>query len=146
MFSKTECWQNEKEVLQHSTWHQRLACNGSATPQFTVLMCVFPESHQWKCTGSEDCKGDVSWIRDLHRHLSQIQPAHWQSKLMNIFLSAHTDILYKNMNAGINSEMFYDGNDSQTVMAHGCYLSDDELNLFKETGASLSHCPNSNIS
>lgn len=36
--------------------------------------------------------------------------------------------------------------DSQTVMAHGCHLSDDELALFRETGASLSHCPNSNIS
>ncbi|XP_041793728.1 guanine deaminase [Chelmon rostratus] len=34
----------------------------------------------------------------------------------------------------------------KTVMAHGCYLSDEELALFRETGASLSHCPNSNIS
>uniref|UniRef100_A0AAQ4PSV2 Guanine deaminase n=1 Tax=Gasterosteus aculeatus aculeatus TaxID=481459 RepID=A0AAQ4PSV2_GASAC len=34
----------------------------------------------------------------------------------------------------------------QTVMAHGCHLSDEELVIFKETGASLSHCPNSNIS
>lgn len=34
----------------------------------------------------------------------------------------------------------------KTVMAHGCHLSDEELDLFRETGASLSHCPNSNIS
>uniref|UniRef100_A0A8C9ZFD3 Guanine deaminase n=1 Tax=Sander lucioperca TaxID=283035 RepID=A0A8C9ZFD3_SANLU len=34
----------------------------------------------------------------------------------------------------------------KTVMAHGCYLTDAELALFRETGASLSHCPNSNIS
>ncbi|KAM3867575.1 guanine deaminase [Diretmus argenteus] len=34
----------------------------------------------------------------------------------------------------------------KTVMAHGCHLSDEELTLFRETGASLSHCPNSNIS
>ncbi|XP_013868015.1 guanine deaminase [Austrofundulus limnaeus] len=34
----------------------------------------------------------------------------------------------------------------KTVMAHGCYLSDNELDLFRETGASLSHCPNSNFS
>uniref|UniRef100_UPI0037E6FDF6 guanine deaminase n=1 Tax=Semicossyphus pulcher TaxID=241346 RepID=UPI0037E6FDF6 len=34
----------------------------------------------------------------------------------------------------------------KTVMAHGCYLTDEELTLFRETGASLSHCPNSNIS
>lgn len=36
--------------------------------------------------------------------------------------------------------------DLQTVMAHGCYLSEKELALFRETGTSLSHCPNSNIS
>ncbi|XP_037634676.1 guanine deaminase [Sebastes umbrosus] len=34
----------------------------------------------------------------------------------------------------------------KTVMAHGCHLSDEELALFRETGTSLSHCPNSNIS
>ncbi|XP_038141588.1 guanine deaminase [Cyprinodon tularosa] len=34
----------------------------------------------------------------------------------------------------------------KTVMAHGCHLSDEELALFRETGAALSHCPNSNIS
>ncbi|XP_061584911.1 guanine deaminase [Cololabis saira] len=34
----------------------------------------------------------------------------------------------------------------KTVMAHGCHLTDKELALFRETGASLSHCPNSNIS
>uniref|UniRef100_A0AAQ5WXD8 Guanine deaminase n=1 Tax=Amphiprion ocellaris TaxID=80972 RepID=A0AAQ5WXD8_AMPOC len=34
----------------------------------------------------------------------------------------------------------------KTVMAHGCHLSDKELAVFKETGASLSHCPNSNFS
>lgn len=34
----------------------------------------------------------------------------------------------------------------KTVMAHGCYLSDEELVQFRDTGASLSHCPNSNIS
>ncbi|XP_068167829.1 guanine deaminase isoform X2 [Antennarius striatus] len=35
---------------------------------------------------------------------------------------------------------------NKTVMAHGCHLTDEELALFRETGASLSHCPNSNIS
>ncbi|KAJ3604394.1 hypothetical protein NHX12_029135 [Muraenolepis orangiensis] len=34
----------------------------------------------------------------------------------------------------------------KTIMAHGCYLSDEELDLFHRTGASLAHCPNSNIS
>uniref|UniRef100_A0A147AAI8 Guanine deaminase n=1 Tax=Fundulus heteroclitus TaxID=8078 RepID=A0A147AAI8_FUNHE len=35
---------------------------------------------------------------------------------------------------------------NKTVMAHGCHLSDEELVLFRETGAALSHCPNSNFS
>jgi len=30
-------------------------------------------------------------------------------------------------------------------MGHGIYLSDKELQLFKETGAAVSHCPNSNF-
>ncbi|XP_077917804.1 guanine deaminase isoform X2 [Halichoerus grypus] len=34
----------------------------------------------------------------------------------------------------------------QTVMAHGCYLSTEELQVFKERGAAISHCPNSNLS
>ncbi|XP_036453872.1 guanine deaminase isoform X3 [Colossoma macropomum] len=34
----------------------------------------------------------------------------------------------------------------QTVMAHGCYLSDEELKIFHERGAAISHCPNSNLS
>ncbi|KAM4706615.1 LOW QUALITY PROTEIN: guanine deaminase [Discoglossus pictus] len=35
---------------------------------------------------------------------------------------------------------------NKTVMAHGCYLTDDELAVFRTKGAALSHCPNSNIS
>ncbi|KAF7687627.1 guanine deaminase [Silurus meridionalis] len=35
---------------------------------------------------------------------------------------------------------------SKTVMAHGCHLTDEELETFHEKGAALSHCPNSNIS
>ncbi|XP_056313755.1 guanine deaminase [Danio aesculapii] len=34
----------------------------------------------------------------------------------------------------------------RTVMAHGCYLTDEELKIFHETGSAISHCPNSNIS
>ncbi|XP_076855136.1 guanine deaminase isoform X2 [Brachyhypopomus gauderio] len=34
----------------------------------------------------------------------------------------------------------------KTVMAHGCHLSDEELMVFHKSGASISHCPSSNIS
>ncbi|XP_027470771.1 guanine deaminase isoform X3 [Zalophus californianus] len=43
----------------------------------------------------------------------------------------------------------YDRNNlltNKTVMAHGCYLSTEELQVFKERGAAISHCPNSNLS
>uniref|UniRef100_A0A8D0S8T0 Guanine deaminase n=2 Tax=Sus scrofa TaxID=9823 RepID=A0A8D0S8T0_PIG len=43
----------------------------------------------------------------------------------------------------------YDKNNlltNKTVMAHGCYLSEEELDIFRERGASISHCPNSNLS
>uniref|UniRef100_A0A2K5V8T4 Guanine deaminase n=1 Tax=Macaca fascicularis TaxID=9541 RepID=A0A2K5V8T4_MACFA len=43
----------------------------------------------------------------------------------------------------------YDKNNlltTKTVMAHGCYLSAEELNVFHERGASIAHCPNSNLS
>ncbi|CAL8248713.1 unnamed protein product [Merluccius merluccius] len=35
---------------------------------------------------------------------------------------------------------------NKTIMAHGCHLSDKELELFHKKGTSLAHCPNSNIS
>ncbi|XP_004637186.1 guanine deaminase [Octodon degus] len=43
----------------------------------------------------------------------------------------------------------YDKNNlltDKTVMAHGCYLSAEELDIFHERGASIAHCPNSNLS
>lgn len=34
---------------------------------------------------------------------------------------------------------------SRTIMAHGVHLKDDELKLFKESGAGVAHCPRSNL-
>ncbi|XP_030367334.1 guanine deaminase isoform X3 [Strigops habroptila] len=36
--------------------------------------------------------------------------------------------------------------EKKTVMAHACYLSEEELKLFSLRGAAISHCPNSNFS
>ncbi|RXM27579.1 Guanine deaminase [Acipenser ruthenus] len=35
---------------------------------------------------------------------------------------------------------------NKTVMAHGCHLTDKELDIFNQRGAAISHCPNSNLS
>lgn len=35
---------------------------------------------------------------------------------------------------------------NQTVLGHGIYLSDKERKKIKQKGASISHCPNSNLS
>nr|CAB3248606.1 guanine deaminase [Phallusia mammillata] len=35
---------------------------------------------------------------------------------------------------------------NQTFLAHGIYLSDDELEVVKKRGSSIIHCPNSNLS
>lgn len=32
-----------------------------------------------------------------------------------------------------------------TILAHGCYLSDEEIALIKKAGAGISHCPTSNF-
>lgn len=34
----------------------------------------------------------------------------------------------------------------QTVLAHGVYLQDEELEVLAARGSSVSHCPNSNTS
>ena len=38
--------------------------------------------------------------------------------------------------------LFYD---TQTVMAHAVYLSDDEIQTFRDTETGVAHCPNSNM-
>lgn len=34
---------------------------------------------------------------------------------------------------------------NKTILAHGCHLSDDELELIRSRGAGISHCPTSNL-
>ncbi|KAL1922669.1 uncharacterized protein VTP21DRAFT_10208 [Calcarisporiella thermophila] len=34
---------------------------------------------------------------------------------------------------------------NRTIMAHCCHLTDDEIQLMRETGAAVAHCPNSNF-
>ncbi|XP_036917568.1 guanine deaminase [Sturnira hondurensis] len=81
--------------------------------------------------------GKIAKTHDLHiqSHLSE-----------NLDEVKAVEKLYPNYK---NYTDVYDKNGlltNKTVMAHGCYLSAEELDVLKERGASLSSCPNSNIS
>ncbi|XP_024201479.1 guanine deaminase isoform X4 [Pan troglodytes] len=81
--------------------------------------------------------GNIAKTRDLHiqSHVSENRDE--VEAVKNLYPS------YKNYTS------VYDKNNlltNKTVMAHGCYLSAEELNVFHERGASIAHCPNSNLS
>ncbi|NXJ63315.1 GUAD deaminase, partial [Rostratula benghalensis] len=81
--------------------------------------------------------GDLAQARDLHvqSHISENEE---ELKLVENMFPAYQ-----------NYTELYDKNKlltSKTVMAHACYLSEEELKLFSLRGAAISHCPNSNFS
>ena len=63
-------------------------------------------------------KEEIAWVKELHPDCNH-----------------YTDVYYKH---GLLNH--------RTIMAHGIYLSQDELDLFKQQNAGISHCPNSNYS
>ncbi|KAL2091956.1 hypothetical protein ACEWY4_011754 [Coilia grayii] len=81
--------------------------------------------------------GDIAKNNDLHiqSHISENKEECEVVKQLFPEFKSYTDVYLKH-NLLTN----------KTVMAHGCYLSDAELQVFRETGASIAHCPNSNIS
>ncbi|NWY53354.1 GUAD deaminase, partial [Chionis minor] len=90
------------------------------------------------CTEDLLCAlGDLAQARDLHvqSHISENED---EVKLVENMFPAYQ-----------NYTELYDKNKlltSKTVMAHACYLSEEELKLFSLRGAAISHCPNSNFS
>uniref|UniRef100_A0A8C4H5R2 Guanine deaminase n=1 Tax=Dicentrarchus labrax TaxID=13489 RepID=A0A8C4H5R2_DICLA len=75
--------------------------------------------------------GEIAKNNNLHIQ-SHISENAEEVKLVNELFpesESYTDVYHK-----------YNLLTDKTVMAHGCYLSDEELALFRETGASLSHC------
>ena len=69
-------------------------------------------------THLSECKPEVAWVAEL-------EP--WAVN--------YTDVYEK---TGLLTD--------KTIIAHGIYLSDEELNVIKRSGAGISHCPNSNNS
>ncbi|KAL6053019.1 hypothetical protein STEG23_023190, partial [Scotinomys teguina] len=81
--------------------------------------------------------GSIAQTHDLHiqSHISENREEVEAVKSLYPGYKNYTDV--------------YDKNNlltSKTVMAHGCYLSEEELSIFSERGASIAHCPNSNLS
>ncbi|XP_035414386.1 guanine deaminase isoform X1 [Cygnus atratus] len=81
--------------------------------------------------------GDLAQAHDLHvqSHISETEE---ELRLVeNMFPSyqSYTDLYDKNKLLT-----------SKTVMAHACYLSDEELELFNLRGSAVAHCPSSNFS
>ncbi|XP_033296071.1 guanine deaminase isoform X1 [Orcinus orca] len=81
--------------------------------------------------------GNIAKTHDLHiqSHVSENRDEVKAVKNLYPGYKNYTDVYDKN-NLLTN----------KTVMAHGCYLSEEELDVFRERGASISHCPNSNLS
>ncbi|XP_004713873.1 guanine deaminase [Echinops telfairi] len=81
--------------------------------------------------------GTIAKTQDLHvqSHISENRDEIEAVKNLYPGYKNYTDVYDKN-NLLTN----------KTVMAHGCYLSAEELDVFHERGASISHCPNSNLS
>ncbi|XP_062398453.1 guanine deaminase [Sardina pilchardus] len=81
--------------------------------------------------------GDIAKNNNLHiqSHISENKEE--CQVVQNLFkdLETYTDV-YREHNLLTD----------KTVMAHGCYLTNRELDDFHKAGASISHCPNSNIS
>lgn len=69
-------------------------------------------------THLSECRPEVAWVAELHPECPH-----------------YTDV-YKC--AGLLK--------SNTILAHGIYLSDQELLAIRDSGAGISHCPNSNCS
>ncbi|XP_022056545.1 guanine deaminase [Acanthochromis polyacanthus] len=81
--------------------------------------------------------GEIAKNNNLHiqSHISENKEEIQLVKELFPESESYTDVYHK-----------YNLLTDKTVMAHGCHLSDKELAVFRETGASLSHCPSSNFS
>uniref|UniRef100_A0A8C9ECY3 Guanine deaminase n=1 Tax=Phocoena sinus TaxID=42100 RepID=A0A8C9ECY3_PHOSS len=93
---------------------------------------------EYKETTEESIKETERFVSEMLQRNSHISENHDEVKAV------------KNLYPGYkNYTDVYDKNNlltNKTVMAHGCYLSEEELDVFRERGASISHCPNSNLS
>uniref|UniRef100_A0A8D2G332 Guanine deaminase n=1 Tax=Theropithecus gelada TaxID=9565 RepID=A0A8D2G332_THEGE len=100
----------------------------------TTTACYFGTLH----TDSSLLLAEITFVSEMlqkNSHISETRDEVEAVKNLHPNYKNYTDV--------------YDKNNlltTKTVMAHGCYLSAEELNVFHERGASIAHCPNSNLS
>ncbi|XP_062497419.1 guanine deaminase isoform X3 [Pezoporus occidentalis] len=103
-----------------------------------VCMDMNDSVPQYKETTEDSVQETERFVKELLEKKSHISENEEELKLVENMFPAYQ-----------NYTELYDKNKlltSKTVMAHACYLSEEELKLFSLRGAAISHCPNSNFS
>ncbi|KAK2513868.1 Gda [Columba guinea] len=103
-----------------------------------VCMDMNDSVPQYKEITAESVHETERFVKELLEKKSHISENEEEVKLVENMFPAYQ-----------NYTELYDKNKlltSKTVMAHACYLSEEELKLFSLRGAAISHCPNSNFS
>uniref|UniRef100_A0A8V5H9N3 Amidohydrolase-related domain-containing protein n=1 Tax=Melopsittacus undulatus TaxID=13146 RepID=A0A8V5H9N3_MELUD len=103
-----------------------------------VCMDMNDSVPQYKETTEDSVQETERFVKELLEKKSHISENEEELKLVANMFPAYQ-----------NYTELYDKNKlltSKTVMAHACYLSEEELKLFSLRGAAISHCPNSNFS
>ncbi|XP_008334977.1 guanine deaminase isoform X1 [Cynoglossus semilaevis] len=135
---KNSSLKHYKETMQESQEETCRFISELLNKKYPLVKPVVTPRYALSCTGA--LLGQLGAIaKNNHLHIqSHISENLDEVKLVKELFpecTSYTDVYHKH-------NLLTD----KTVMAHGCHLTDEELDLFRETGASLSHCPNSNIS
>lgn len=122
--SPKQSYDESRALLQK--WHKRGLLRYAITPRFAPTST--PELLQ--VAGELKKEFPDAWV---HTHISEnVREVRWVQEL---FPEAEYADVYDRY--GLLS--------SRTVLAHGVYLSDEELDLLATRGTRIAHCPNSNL-
>ncbi|HEY2325391.1 MAG TPA: guanine deaminase [Thermoanaerobaculia bacterium] len=122
--SPQQSYDESRALLQK--WHKRGLLRYAITPRFAPTST--PEL--LRVAGELKKEFPDAWV---HTHISEnVREVRWVQEL---FPEAEYADVYDR----------YGLLDERTVLAHGVYLSDEELDLLATRGTRIAHCPNSNL-
>ncbi|XP_043920323.1 guanine deaminase isoform X3 [Protopterus annectens] len=130
--------QKYKETPRESVEETQRFIDELQNKQYSRVMPIITPRFALACTGSLlTSLGLLAEEQNLHiqSHISESLKETEAVKMLFCGFQNYSDVYDKH-------RLLTD----KTVMAHGCHLSNEELQLFKCRGAAISHCPNSNIS